>query len=118
MKTTSTLMTFFVALLLPFIGIAQEKTWLWPIEGHSANDRILYVPQQHIESELNFDGLVIEGEEGTQIVAPENATVSSFSLEYLQSLSYSTSFSIDGSISIEDNIKKAKTVLGNKNFDT
>lgn len=118
MKPTSTLMTFLVALLLPFIGVAQEKTWLWPIEGHSANDGILYVPQQHIESELNFEGLVIGGEKGAQIVAPENATVSSFSLVYLQSLSYSTSFSIDGSLSIEDNIKKAKTVLGNKNFDT
>lgn len=117
MKKSKTLITFLAALLISIMVTAQDKTWLWPIEGHSANDDILYVPQQHIDGELNLDDLVIGGEEGTQILAPENATVSSFSLTYMQGLSYSTSFHIDGKLSIEDNINNIKAELDTRRFD-
>ena len=105
-------------LLLLAIGLtAQAQTWLWPIDGHKANDNVLYVPQQHINGELNLDELFIGGEEDAQILSPENATVSSFSLTYLQSLSYLTTFSIDGKFSIEDNLKNVKAELDTKRFD-
>lgn len=105
-------------LLLLAIGLtAQAQTWLWPIDGHKANDNVLYVPQQHINGELNLDELFIGGEEDAQILSPENATVSSFSLTYLQSLSYPTTFSIDGKFSIEDNLKNVKAELDTKRFD-
>ena len=69
MKKGKSIMIF-IASLVPIIGYAQEESWLWPLEGHSAGDDVLFVPQQYIGNELCFDELFIGGEEGTAVLAP------------------------------------------------
>lgn len=67
-KTHSNMKIKLLLLLLAIGLTAQAQTWLWPIDGHKANDNVLYVPQQHINGELNLDELFIGGEEDAQIV--------------------------------------------------
>lgn len=74
MKTGKSIMIF-IASLVSICGYAQEKIWLWPIEGCSAGDGVLFVPQQYIDNELCFGELFIGGEEGTAVLAPADATV-------------------------------------------
>lgn len=93
---TGRIIISFIAALVSIGGFAQEKTWLWPIEGNSAGENILYVPRQYIDGELIFGELFIGGEEGTAVLAPADATVSDFGLQYSDRLSYSTIFSLTG----------------------
>ena len=114
---TGRIIISFIAALVSIGGFAQEKTWLWPIEGNSAGENILYVPRQYIDGELIFGELFIGGEEGTAVLAPADATVSDFGLQYSDRLSYSTIFSFDGKLSVEDNLNKAKTELDPRKHD-
>lgn len=68
------------------------EPWLWPIAGAAAGEGILYQPQTHIGDELVFAELFIGAAEGTEVVAPADATVTSVSLSYNLSLTYSSSF--------------------------
>ncbi len=71
------------------------EPWLWPIAGAAAGEGILYQPQTHIGDELVFAELFIGAAEGTEVVAPADATVTSVSLSYNFSLTYSSSFQDD-----------------------
>lgn len=114
---TGKIIVIFIAALFTIRVSAQEKNWLWLIEGHAAGDNILFVPQQYIENELNFDNIFIGGEEGVSVLAPTNAAVSDFSLHYSNSLSYSTSFTFDEKISVQDNLRNAREELDPKSHD-
>ncbi len=116
MKTGKSIMIF-IASLVPIIGYAQEETWLWPLEGHSAGDDVLFVPQQYIGNELCFDELFIGGEEGTAVLAPADATVSGFGLHYSNGLTYSTSFTFDEKISVGENFKNVRAGLDPERYD-
>lgn len=114
---TGKIIVIFIAALFTIRVSAQEKNWLWPIEEHAAGDNILFVPQQYIENELNFDNIFIGGEEGASVLVPTNATVSDFSLHYSNSFSYSTSFTFDEKISVQDNLRNAREELDPKSHD-
>ena len=85
---------FLSTLLLLFVCAAGygQSVWLWPIEGQTAGENILYVPQQYIDKEHNFDALFLGGEEGDRIVAPADAAVVWLSFCYRHSLTYMSSF--------------------------
>lgn len=82
----------FVQALFATIGLtlfAAEEAWLWPIEGQRAGDGILYRPQDNIEKELNFGGLFIAAPEGTNVLCPADAVVTSCDYTYYTSLTNS-----------------------------
>ncbi len=85
---------FLSTLLLLFVCAAGygQSVWLWPIEGQTAGENILYVPQQYIDKEHNFDSLFLGGEEGDRIVAPADAAVVWLSFCYCHSQTYMSSF--------------------------
>ena len=116
MKTGKSIMIF-IASLVSICGYAQEKIWLWPIEGCSAGDGVLFVPQQYIDNELCFGELFIGGEEGTAVLAPADATVSNFGLRYSNWLFYSTSFAFDEKKSVEENFKNVRAELDHERYD-
>ena len=63
--------------------------WLWPIEGQKAGEGILYRPQDYIEKEFNFDDLFIAAPEGTNVLCPADAVVTSCDYNYRTSLTNS-----------------------------
>lgn len=73
----------------PHIVSAQM---LWPVKGLKTGEGIIYRPQDYINTELNFDNLFIAAKEGTEVVAPEDATVAYISLTYYNTLTNSMSY--------------------------
>lgn len=92
-----------LALLILAAGIgayAQDGSgkWLWPIKNMKAGSGIVSKPQGYVDKEFNFDALFISAPEGSEIVSPTDGTISSVSIAYFSSLTYSTSFSNDEKI--------------------
>ena len=74
------------------LTLTADDVWLWPIEGQQAGDGILYRPQDNIGKELNFDNLFITAPEGTRVVCPADAVVTSYDYSYYTSLTTSSSW--------------------------
>ena len=71
------------------VSYAQNnEPWAWPIAGQDAGQGIIYKPQDYIEKEFNFDHLFIEAEQGTNVICPADAVVSSTDIIYQESLEY------------------------------
>lgn len=81
----------FAQALFATIGLtlSAADVWLWPIEGQRAGQGILYRPQDNIEKELNFGGLFIAAPEGTNVLCPADAVVTSCDYTYYTSLTNS-----------------------------
>jgi len=75
--------------------LSAADVWLWPIEGQRAGDGILYRPQDNIEKELNFGGLFIAAPEGTNVLCPADAVVTSCDYTYYTSLTNSVGWGPD-----------------------
>jgi len=96
--------TFVVILILiTMIPLVSQKA-IWPIQGKSIGEGIIYKPQDFINNELNFANLFINADEGTEVVSPVSGTVKSISYIYLKSLTYSTSsrYNYNDSININE----------------
>lgn len=82
MKTTSFRTLFAMLLFVLSLGAAAQDTFLWPIQGKTAGEDILYQPQEYIGTEQNMGTLFIAAPLGTKVVAPADGTVDFFSVGY------------------------------------
>ena len=93
MKTKIFFLFFFAELFMSVsLSLAAEEVWLWPIEGQNTGEGILYRPQDNIEKEFNFGNLFIGAPEGTRVVCPADAVVTSYNYTYNMSLTNSTTW--------------------------
>lgn len=81
----------FALLLVTNLAVGQEN-YLWPVEGKSTGEDILYKPQSYIDQELNYDKLVIAAPLNTNILAPVDGTIISFSYCKQLAMNYSLSY--------------------------
>jgi hypothetical protein len=115
MKRTILLSAFTIFCLA--VG-AQTAEWLWPVQGEKAGEDILYRPQDYIGRELNFDNLIIGGQEGTPVICPAEGTVAYFNLCYNSTLTSGATFSGTGSCRDMINQNKDETAkkFGNPKY--
>ena len=118
MKRTILRRAFALALFatICFTLFAAEEAWLWPIEGQKAGDGILYRPQDNIEKELNFDGLFIAAPEGTNVLCPADAVVTSCDYTYYTSLTNSVGWGSDDK-TYDEFIAEQKEYFRRKGWD-
>ena len=74
------------------LSLTAEEVWLWPIEGQKAGEGVLYRPQDNIEKEFNFGSLFIGAPEGTRVLCPADAVLTSYNYTYCMSLTNSTTW--------------------------
>lgn len=98
-------------------GKCVEPEWLWPLEGHSAGENIIYSPQQYIDSEHNFGNLFIGGEEGERVVSPLSGTIKYVGIEYKSTLTTSRTYSYDNEAPMSEQID-AMAASADKNTDS
>lgn len=117
MKTKNFCLFFFAELLMSVsISLAAEDVWLWPIEGQKAGEGILYRPQDNIEKEFNFGSLFIGAPEGTRVVCPADAVVTSYNYTYNMSLTNSTTWG-GGDQGYDALVAELKDFFRNKGWD-
>ncbi len=80
-----------LALMLSGQALAQEH-YLWPIEGETAGNNMLYKPQSYIGQELNATDLIVAAPLNTNILAPVDGTVTTFNYVKKSTMSYSTMY--------------------------
>ena len=101
------------AVVLFATNFTLQGQWLWPVEGAKAGENLLLVPQQYLDSELNFDDLVIAAPAGTKVYAPADGEIKFLSIGIYTSLAstYTTHFT-QGSFdsAIEDNRAKFRNM--------
>lgn len=85
---------------------ASAGDYLWIIEGKEAGEDIVAVPQSYISDELNFGNLYITAPKGTRILCPTDGTISSVSMGYSHSLTYSVNYGFDSSMSFDEYLHK------------
>ena len=68
------------------VGAAAQGTFLWPIQGKTAGEDILYRPQEYIGREQNTDKLFIAAPLGTEVVVPADGTVEVYAVGYIPQL--------------------------------
>ncbi len=93
------LFTLFIALISLSVS-AQD--YLWVVEGKTAGEDMVSVPQSYIGDELNFGGLFITAPRGTRILSPVDGTINSVSMGYNRSLSYSVTYGFDSSMTFDE----------------
>ena len=73
----ATLFRILFAMLLSVLSMeaVAQGTFLWPIQGKTAGEDILYRPQEYIGREQHTDQLFIAAPSGTEVVAPAAGTV-------------------------------------------
>ena len=90
------MLKFLLATILSVIGFeysfAQGTTFKWPISGKKSGEGIIARPQQYVGDELNAGNLFIAAPEGTDVICPEDGTISNLGSGYHQSLVYAISF--------------------------
>ena len=86
MKATPFRILFAVLLSVLSLGAAAQDTFLWPIQGKTAGEDILYRPQEYIGREQNSDKLFIAAPLGTEVVAPADGTVEVYAVGYIPQL--------------------------------
>ena len=97
-------------------GRAQsESDWLWPIEGQKTGEGILFRPQDNIEKEYNFGNLFIGAPEGTRVLCPADAVVTSYDYTYNISLTSSKTWGPPEN-SYEEFIAEQKDYFRNKGW--
>ena len=87
------ILTILAVLVLSIPTYAQL---LWPIKGADIGSNIISRPQHYVDGELNFAGLFIAADEGTEVLSPSDGTIVSLGINYLHSLIRSTSYSVEG----------------------
>ena len=86
MKATTFRILFAVLLSVLSLGAAAQDTFLWPIQGKTAGEDILYRPQEYIGREQNSDKLFIAAPLGTEVVVPADGTVEVYAVGYIPQL--------------------------------
>lgn len=105
------------ALFVTFsLSLAAEDIWLWPIEGQNTGEGILYRPQDNIEKEFNFANLFIGAPEGTRVLCPADAVVTSYNYTYNMSLTNSTTWG-GGDQGYDALVAELKDFFRNKGWD-
>ncbi len=90
-------------LILALISLsASAQGYLWVVEGKTAGEDVVSVPQSYIGDELNFSGLFITAPRGTRIFSPVDGTINSVSMGYNHSLSYSVNYGFDSSMTFDE----------------
>ena len=102
------------ALLLAPAG-AFAQTWVWPMVGHKAGEKILSQPDSYIDKEFNCCDLFIGGEEGDVVISPVDGTVIYVCINYHASLDYVLGSSCDPDMTWDENI--ARFIKSNSNCD-
>ena len=117
MKTKIFFLFFFAELFMSVsLSLAAEEVWLWPIEGQNTGEGILYRPQDNIEKEFNFGNLFIGAPEGTRVVCPADAVVTSYNYTYNMSLTNSTTWG-GGDQGYDALVAELKDFFRNKGWD-
>ena len=82
------------AVVLFAANFTLQAQWLWPVEGAKAGENLLLVPQQYLDTELNFDDMAIAAPAGTKVVAPADGEIRFLSVGIYTSLAsaFSTHF--------------------------
>lgn len=85
---------FLVAVVLFATNFTLQGQWLWPVDGAKAGENMLLVPQQYLDTEHNFDDIIIAAPEGTKVVAPADGEIRFLSVGIYTSLAstYTTHF--------------------------
>lgn len=115
MKRNSSLlrsaMVLFIALLQ--MSISNAQTWLWPMAGHKAGEKIVSPPNSHIEKEFNCCDLFIGGEEGDVVLCPVDGTVISVGISYIPHMGFMKGFGVSLQETWNENISN----IASKNKD-
>lgn len=91
-------------LILALISLSvSAQDYLWVVEGKTAGEDMVSVPQSYIGDELNFGGLYITAPRGTRILSPVDGTINSVSMGYSHSLTYSVNYGFDSSKTFDEN---------------
>ncbi len=85
------IITLFCILFAAFNLKAQDQ-YLWPIEGKTAGEGIIYKPQSYIGQELNSSNLIIAAPLNTNILAPVDGTIVIFHYFMKSKLNFSTEY--------------------------
>ncbi len=106
------LFTLFIALISLSVS-AQD--YLWVVEGKTAGEDMVSVPQSYIGDELNFGGLYITAPRGTRILSPVDGTINSVSMGYSHSLTYSTNYGFDSSMTFDESWERINSEVKDVN---
>ncbi len=80
------ILVMLAVLLCQSVAAQPQDNFLWPIQGKTAGEDILYRPQEYIDNKQNFGSLYIGAPLGTPVVAPADGTVDFFGVGYTPGL--------------------------------
>ncbi len=94
---------------------ASAQEYLWIVEGKTAGEDMVSVPQSYIGDELNFGNLFITAPHGTRILSPVDGTINYVNMGYNASLTRSSSFKFDSNKSFDENWEEMNENVSNLN---